>query len=71
MFVDLAYISAGDTPMEIDRVQVLHSAVTGYAPLIFELDKGAGYKQLLKTCETVWKELDANPNLPKMLVCKN
>ncbi|KAL4233165.1 hypothetical protein ACF0H5_007850 [Mactra antiquata] len=67
VFVDLAFLSAGDEPMNIARVQCLHSAVTGYAPLIFDLTPDCGYEKLLEHCAIVWKELEANRNLPKML----
>ncbi|XP_053396010.1 E3 ubiquitin-protein ligase rnf213-alpha-like [Mercenaria mercenaria] len=67
VFVDLAFMSAGDEPINIARVQCLHSAVTGYAPLIFDLDERSGYKELLNLCAVVWKELDANPKLPDKL----
>ncbi|XP_060597648.1 E3 ubiquitin-protein ligase rnf213-alpha-like, partial [Ruditapes philippinarum] len=68
VFVDLAFMSAGDEPINIARVQCLHSAVTGYAPLIFDLDEDCGYKELLNLCDVVWKELEANPELPKKLL---
>jgi hypothetical protein len=61
-------MSAGEEPMNIARVQCLHTAVTGYAPLIFDLQKDAGFKELLLLCKCVWKELDANPSLPDKLV---
>ncbi|XP_053396009.1 E3 ubiquitin-protein ligase rnf213-alpha-like [Mercenaria mercenaria] len=67
VFVDLAFMSAGDEPINIARVQCLHSAVTGYAPLIFDLKPTSGYKDLLQHCTVVWKELDANPKLPAKL----
>ncbi|XP_053396018.1 E3 ubiquitin-protein ligase rnf213-alpha-like [Mercenaria mercenaria] len=72
VFVDLAFMSAGDVPMNIKKVQCLHSAVTGYAPLIFDLEQKAGHIELLDRCKIVWKELDANENLPVQLVdtCK-
>jgi hypothetical protein len=68
VFVDLAIMSAGEEGLNIARVQCLHSAVTGYAPLIFDLQPTSGYEHLLKLCSFVWKELDANPNLPAQLV---
>jgi hypothetical protein len=71
VFVDLAFMSAGDEPINIARVQCLHSAVTGYAPLIFDLDENCGYKALLNLCAVVWKELEANPKLPDKLVRHN
>lgn len=68
MFVDLASISAGEGAMEVAKVKCLHAATTGYAPLIFNLDKACGSKIFLEKCELVWKELDSDPNLPKKLV---
>ncbi|XP_069109424.1 E3 ubiquitin-protein ligase RNF213-like [Argopecten irradians] len=38
VFVDLATISAGEGDIEIAKVRCLHSATTGYAPLIFNLN---------------------------------
>ncbi len=54
--------------MEIAKVNCLHSATTGYAPLIFNLEKECDSKMFLEKCQEVWKELDANPNLPEKLV---
>ena len=68
VFVDLAFMSAGDEPMSIKRVQCLHSAVTGYGPLIFDLKNTANYKELLEICRIVWKDLTNDPLLPKKLV---
>lgn len=68
VFVDLASISAGEGAMEVDRVKCLHAATTGYAPLIFNLDKHCDSKMFLEKCELVWKELASDPNLPKKLV---
>ncbi|KAH3815378.1 hypothetical protein DPMN_143900 [Dreissena polymorpha] len=61
-------MSAGDEPINIGKVQCLHSAVTGYSPLIFELDANSSYTQLLDKCKTVWKELQTNPELPNQIV---
>ncbi|XP_060599995.1 E3 ubiquitin-protein ligase RNF213-like [Ruditapes philippinarum] len=71
VFVDLALISAGDDPLMMDKVECLHTAVTGYAPLIFELDPMSDYKDLLERCQVVWKELESNDNLPQMLIDTN
>ncbi|XP_053396011.1 E3 ubiquitin-protein ligase rnf213-alpha-like [Mercenaria mercenaria] len=67
VFVDLASMSIGDNPYNIGKVQALHSAVTGYAPLIFDLREECGFKELLDLCKLVWRELKANPKLPKQL----
>ncbi|XP_062574164.1 E3 ubiquitin-protein ligase rnf213-alpha-like [Saccostrea cucullata] len=64
VFVDLATISAGEWDMEVDRVNCFQSATTGYAPLIFNIEKECDYKHFLGQCKYVWKELDADPKLP-------
>ena len=68
MFVDLALISAGEQPLDIDRVQALNTAVLGYSPLIFDLRQDADYTELLEKCRLVWKELETNPKLADKLV---
>ncbi|XP_060084373.1 E3 ubiquitin-protein ligase rnf213-alpha-like [Ylistrum balloti] len=67
VFVDLATISAGEGDIEIAKVQCLHSATTGYAPLIFNLTDDIGYQGFLDKCKLVWNELEADPNLHKKL----
>ena len=69
MFVDLAMMSVGDEPMNIAKVQCLHSSVIGYAPLIFDLQQDCSSQDLLNHCKFVWKELESNPKLPAQLVC--
>lgn len=69
VFVDLASMSAGETDIEVDRAQVLHSAATGYAPLIFSLNETCNDMEFIELCETVWKELETDKKLPKKLVC--
>ncbi|XP_077980162.1 E3 ubiquitin-protein ligase rnf213-alpha-like [Glandiceps talaboti] len=64
VFVDLAMISAGETDMEVDRVKCLHQATTGYASLIFDIKKNAGFAKLMKLCEPVWNALRNDPHLP-------
>ncbi|WAR07278.1 R213A-like protein [Mya arenaria] len=72
VFVDLAMMSAGEEPMNIGKVQCLHSAVLGYSPLIFELDATkCDFRKLLDMCKIVWKELAVNPNLPQQLLDTN
>ncbi|XP_052807608.1 E3 ubiquitin-protein ligase rnf213-alpha-like isoform X3 [Mya arenaria] len=72
VFVDLAMMSAGEEPMNIGKVQCLHSAVLGYSPLIFELDATkCDFRKLLDMCKVVWKELAVNPNLPQQLLDTN
>ncbi|XP_062573652.1 E3 ubiquitin-protein ligase rnf213-alpha-like, partial [Saccostrea cucullata] len=67
VFVDLASISAGEGDMEVAKVKCLHAATTGYAPLIFNLEKINDYDLLFKFCAEVWKEMDADMTLPEKL----
>ena len=68
VFVELASNASGEGDMEIDKVNCLHSATTGYAPLIFNLEKTCNTKIFLEKCLEIWKELASNPQLPRMLV---
>ncbi len=69
MLVDLAMIrAAGQSDLEVGKVSCLLSAVTGYAPLIYDLQKNADYKQLLKCCSDVRRALDRDPELPINIV---
>lgn len=68
VFVELASMSAGETDIEVDRVQFLYAATTGYAPLIFNLDESCGDMEFIDRCEMVWKELEADSKLPTKLV---
>ena len=70
VLVDLAMISAtGQGDMEVARVSMLHVAATGYAPLIYDLPQNAGFELFYQQCQQVWKNLEADPALPKKLVC--
>lgn len=61
-------MSAGETDIEVDRVQFLHAATTGYAPLIFNLEPTCNDMQFIEMCQSVWNELESDPKLPKKLV---
>ncbi|ESO09859.1 hypothetical protein HELRODRAFT_167678 [Helobdella robusta] len=66
VLVDLALISAeGQGDMEEQKVACLHTAVTGYSPLIYDLKEEMGFKEFYPVCMNVWKVLRADPNLPK------
>ena len=66
--VDLAMMSAGESDIETDRVSFLHTTALGFAPFIFDLSKDIGFSQLMRLCDSVWKEIKENPTLPKKLV---
>ncbi|KAK3098854.1 hypothetical protein FSP39_023768 [Pinctada imbricata] len=67
VFVELASISAGEGDMEVAKVNLLHSATTGYSPLIFNLDERCDSKIFLEKCQVVWRELESDPYLPRKL----
>ena len=69
VLVDLAMISAaGQGDIEVERVSCLHSAVTGYASLVYDLEQKDGFKEFLTKCKPVWKAVESDPGLPKKLV---
>lgn len=61
-------MSAGESDIETDRVSWLHTTTLGFAPFIFDLNKGFGFSQLMDICKTVWEEIEGNENLAKKLV---
>ncbi|XP_041354620.1 E3 ubiquitin-protein ligase rnf213-alpha-like [Gigantopelta aegis] len=67
VFVDLAYISAGEGDIEIHKVNCLHAATTGYAPLVFDCDEQCDYAKFFERCKLMWRELQTNPDLPQKL----
>ncbi|XP_076818184.1 uncharacterized protein LOC143463549 isoform X2 [Clavelina lepadiformis] len=57
---DLAMISAGERPMDVARVSCFLSAFMGFAPLLFDLPKTAGFQELLATCKVIWMNVERN-----------
>ena len=53
---------------EVEKVLILDAAVTGYAPLIYNLKPTAGFDELLAQCNIVWNALKADEKLPTKLV---
>lgn len=72
VFVELASIYAGEGDVDIDKVNRLQSATSGYAPLIF-IDKKQTLdaKTLIKKCQQVWQNLSTNEELANKLVSVN
>ena len=60
--------SAGEGDLANDRLSNLSIIGTGYRSLIYELKQDAGFETLSKSCSTIWKALEENPKLPKLLV---
>ncbi|XP_013916013.1 PREDICTED: E3 ubiquitin-protein ligase RNF213-like, partial [Thamnophis sirtalis] len=67
VFVELASISAGENDMEVDRVACFHDAVFGYSSLLYDLKRGAGFKEFMKCLKNIWKALESDCNLPTKL----
>ncbi|XP_066291012.1 E3 ubiquitin-protein ligase RNF213-like isoform X3 [Branchiostoma lanceolatum] len=67
VFVDLASISAGESDIEVDKVNCLLSAGVGYAPLIYDLDEESDFDELMKCCRHFWAALEKDKHLPKKL----
>ena len=65
---DLAMISAGDTPMELDKVACFNSAVMGFAPFLFDLKKTSGLDDVLRALKSVQEHRDRDPELPEKWV---
>ena len=65
---DLAMISAGETPMDVDRVSCFLSAVMGFSPLVFDLTEDAGLNELLTACRVVWENVERDDRLIKKWV---
>eukprot|EP00731_Ephydatia_muelleri_P024237 Em0016g508a len=60
--------SAGEGDLANDKLSALSIVGTGYRSLIYELKLDASFETLSKSCTTIWKALDENPNLPKLLM---
>ncbi|KAI8487861.1 hypothetical protein Bbelb_343090 [Branchiostoma belcheri] len=67
VFADLASISAGETDIEIDRVNMLLSAGIGYGPLIYDLKEDAGFTEMMQSAQKLETYLTQDPSLPKKL----
>lgn len=68
VFVDLAFIFAGENDMDVDRVACFHDAVQGYSSLLYKLDASQGFQAFAGHLKELWKALDSDPHLPSKLV---
>ncbi|XP_077981894.1 E3 ubiquitin-protein ligase rnf213-alpha-like [Glandiceps talaboti] len=66
-FVELSMRATGDGDLDIDRVTTLDQAVSGYAPLIYDLPQHCGSSLLLNKCYNLWASLSKDPHLPEKL----
>ncbi|KAK6169753.1 hypothetical protein SNE40_020742 [Patella caerulea] len=67
VFIDLAFISAGEGDYEIDKMNCFHAVTYAFAPLIFDLKQDSSFDEVMKKCDLVWKELQNDKNLPQEL----
>lgn len=68
--IDLAMITAsGQGDMEVGKVSTLHAAVTGFAPLIYNLPQDADFTVFYECCNDVWKTMETDEGLVNKLVC--
>ena len=68
VFVDLAFISAGEEPYAVDSVSCFHTTAIGYAPLIFINGKDKDFTFLMEQIKLVFSNIKDNSKLPKKLV---
>ncbi|XP_067936896.1 E3 ubiquitin-protein ligase RNF213-like [Watersipora subatra] len=66
-FVDVAGSTLGEDDLAAQKTSSLLNALTGYSPLIHQLDKNSNYSDFMSACGKVWKSLKENPSLIKDL----
>ncbi|XP_006105644.1 E3 ubiquitin-protein ligase RNF213 [Myotis lucifugus] len=67
VFVDLAFIFAGENDMDMDRVACFHDAVQGYSSLLYKLDMSTDFHAFTGHLKELWKALENDPHLPSKL----
>lgn len=61
-------MNSAESDEEVEQVSILHAAITGYTPLIYDLKPGMGFKQFLVQCKRVWRVLKQDEKLPQKIV---
>ena len=67
-FVEVATSTTGEGDYHLERLSLLHSVATAYSSLIFDVDYNIGFIELYNKCDSLWKALKENPQLPEYLV---
>ena len=67
-FVEVATSTTGEGDYHLERLSLLHSMATGYSSLIFDMKPNMGFAELINKCNSLWKALEENPELPQYLV---
>ena len=68
--VALATAAGGEGDLSHDKLSDLRKVGSGFASLIYNFPKTAGFTELKEACKNVWEALDKNENLPVLLVSK-
>ena len=68
MTVALATADGGEGDLVHDKLSYLRTIGSGFAPLIYEVKRADGYKQLMERCRTLWGTLKENSKLSDILV---
>ena len=66
--VALATAAGGEGDLSHDRLSGLRIVGNGFASLIYDFPKHAGFTELMEACTYVWDGLEKKPNLPQLLV---
>ena len=66
--VALATAAGGEGDLSHDKLSDLRIVGSGFASLIYDFPKNAGFTELKKACTYVWDALEKKPNLPQLLV---
>ncbi|XP_048088902.1 E3 ubiquitin-protein ligase rnf213-alpha-like isoform X2 [Alosa alosa] len=67
VFVELASAFAGEKTMDIDKVRNFRDSVFACAPIIYDLDKNAGFLKLIKKITILKESTDKDADLPQKL----
>ena len=72
-FVTVALVTeaGGEGDLSHDKLSSLSKVGSGFASLIYDFPKTAGFTELKEACENVWEALDKNKNLPALLVSRH
>ena len=65
----LATAAGGEGDLSHDKLSCLRTIGSGFAALIYNFPKEAGFLEMKRACKSVWEALDKNENLPIILVC--
>ena len=66
--MEVATSTTGEGDYHLERLSMLHTVATGYSSLIFDVVPTTGFKELSIKCNSLWRALEENPELPAYLV---